>query len=110
MRVPLAIGYTFIALMSVSLLSLFWLVDLFPEQARDSVVNASWAAFFLCYAGLWLWMLFDHLFAESKDYVALIAILLVVGGGIAGIAYFFMIFRPRVLAQGVGAGSPGVGV
>jgi hypothetical protein len=109
MRIPLAIGYILVALVCVSLLSLFWLVDLLPDSTRDLAIAASGGALFLGYVGLWLWMLFDHLFAESKELVALTSLVLIFGGGIAGIAYFFLVFRPRMLAHSA-AGVSGVGV
>src|SRR6476659_2691683 len=99
MRAPLAIGYTLLALMGASLFCLLFLINSFPEQSRDLAFNASGVTFLLCYAGLWLWMICDHFFSQSKEFVVLVAILLILGGGVAGIAYFFLVFRPRVLSQ-----------
>jgi apolipoprotein N-acyltransferase len=96
--------------MAVSLFSLFWMVELLPEQAQDNASDVFLATLLLTYSGLWLWMLFDHIFAASNTHVALIAILLIVGGGIAGIGYFFLVFRPRELSQQLGDVDPNVGV
>jgi hypothetical protein len=109
MRIPLAIGYSLVTLMTLSLLAIFCLADLLPERNRDVAVAVSEISFFLGYVGLWAWMLFDHIFSGDREYAALISILLVVGGGFAGIVYFLSVFRPRALARAP-AGASGVGV
>lgn len=109
MRIPLAIGYFLVALMILSLVAIFWLVDLLPERSRDMTIAVFEVSLFLGYVGLWIWMLLDHVFAGNKEYSALISIFLVIGGGVAGIVYFLSVFRPRTLAQSAAEGS-GVGV
>jgi hypothetical protein len=101
MRLPLVLGYILVILMVAALLSAVWVVDLLPlsSAAEEAAGLAAEWTLGLSYLGLWIWMLCDHLFSTEREYAALISIFLIVGGGLAGIAYFFLVFRPRELAR-----------
>ena len=104
MTAPLAIGYTALTAIVLSALVLF---DVIAIPIGDPAVafNIAGAAFIFSYVGLWAWMLIDHLVNGGPSHTVLISIFLVFGGGLAGIAYFFLVFRHRhTTAYGRGGG------
>ena len=98
MAKPLLAGYLLVSLLLISAIAVFGGVDVLLRQSGHSAETAEavcTATLLLSYSGLWLWMLIDHILARDDSHTVLISIFLVLGGGIAALADFFLVFRPR---------------
>lgn len=96
MAALLAIGYALLAAMAASMLVGFGVMDwMIPAAYVGAAGEVSAVVLLVSYVAMWLWMLFDHVVNGESEHTVLIAIALVLGGGLAALAYFFLVFRPR---------------
>jgi hypothetical protein len=95
---PLIAGYLLLSLLVVSAIAAFGGLELLLGQSTQVAETAEAFCNFtllVTYVALWIWMLIDHIFFSDSSHPVLIGIFLVLGGGIAALAYFFLVFRPR---------------